>query len=237
LLAGLALPFILPRPLLPAWAVGMLLLFADGWTSRRLAPLAYVGVFPLVSLPVMAMAPGMFARYLVPILPFAAILAAVGAERLAMWAVTAEPLQGLASSRRQLLESALAVALVGALVLSLPRYSVPALHRERDHDQRQAGLWLWERDPSADKRILSVLSQVPYYAGGIHVPMPDGTPEQVAAYAQEQGVDYAVISPRKLGSRPGLASWRSGETVPSDWERIYQDEDAAGGTLFLYRLP
>jgi hypothetical protein len=128
------------------------------------------------------------------------------------------------------------VALVGVLILSLPRFSMPAYHRLQDEDQRQAGLWLREHDTSSDKRILSVLSQIPYYSGGVHVPMPNGQPEQVAAYAQAQGADYVVISPRKLGSRPALAAWQRGEAIPASWEPIYEDESASGGALLIYHI-
>jgi len=238
LMAALAAASLLPRPLLPAWAVGMVLLYAGGWTRERLAPLAFLAAFPLASLLVVAMAPGMFARYLVPVLPFLAILAAMGADRLATWGASRFMAEqpSLSPRRRDLLATAIGVALVGVLILSLPRFSMPAYHRLQDEDQRRAGHWLGDHDPSSDKRILSVLSQIPYYAGGVHVPMPDGPPEQVAAYAQARGADYAVISPRKLGSRPALAAWRSGEAIPDYWEPIYEDEGASGGALRIYRV-
>ncbi|MDH7486797.1 MAG: glycosyltransferase family 39 protein [Anaerolineae bacterium] len=235
LLAGLALAFVLPRPLLPAWAIGVVLLFGDGWTRKRLAPLAFLCAFPLVSLPVVAMAPAIFARYLVPLLPFAAIFAGLGVDRLADWAAESA-LSASAPNRRAWLRRALALALVGALLLSLPRASVATYRQEQDQDQRRAGLWLQAYDPSPAKRILSVFSQIPYYAGGIHLPMPDGTPESVAAYARAQGADYVVICPRRLNNRPGLAAWQRGERIPSTWEPIYRDDSAEGGSLIIYRV-
>lgn len=237
LLAGMALAFVLPGVLLPAWAVGMILLFADGWTWRRLVPLAYVGVFPLASLPVVALAPGMFTRYLAPLLPFIVILASLGVDRLVEWALGSQLLRTSSTRQRVVWEAALAVVMVSALLLSLPRHSVAAYQQAQGEAHRTAGLWLGSHDSSADKRIMSVFSQVPYYAEGVHVPMPDGTPEQVAAYAQARGVSYVVLTPERLSSRPGLALWQEGKAIPSDWIPIYQNEDALNGLLTIYKLP
>lgn len=237
LLAALALAFVLPWMLLPAWALGMILLFGDGWTWRRLAPLAYVGLFPLVSLPVVALAPGMFTRYLVPLLPFLAVLAGLGVHMVLEWAAGSQWLRSTSTSRRVVWQAALALALVGAVLLSLPRHSVARYQQEQGQAQREAGLWLRAYDATPDKRIMSIFSQMPYYAGGVHVPLPDGTPEHVAAYARAQAVSYVVLTPERLGSRPSLAAWRRGESIPYEWTPIYQSEDARNGLLTIYELP
>jgi 4-amino-4-deoxy-L-arabinose transferase-like glycosyltransferase len=237
MLAAMALAFVVPWVLLPAWALGMILLFGDGWTWRRLLPLAYVAVFPLALLPVVALAPGMFTRYLMPLLPFVVILAALGVDRVVEWA-SGWPLLSTSSPRRRVVwEAALAATIVGAVLLSLPRHSVAAYQQEQGQAHRSAGLWLSSYDPSPDKRIMSIFSQVPYYAEGVHVPLPDGTAEQVASYARAQDVQYLVMTPQRLGSRPGLSAWQQGEAIPSDWIPIYQSEDPLNGLLTIYELP
>ena len=80
---------------------------------------------------------------------------------------------------------------------------------------------------------MSVHSQLPFYAGGVHVPMPYAEPELVQRYAETRDVDYVVVSPRKLRSRPPLLPWTRGEAMPEGWRPVYRDADTG---LTIYRM-
>jgi len=52
-------------------------------------------------------------------------------------------------------------------------------------------------------------------------------------YARERGVDYVVISQRKLRSRPPLEPWTRGEAIPPRWHSVYRDLET---WLTIYEL-
>jgi len=91
--------------------------------------------------------------------------------------------------------------------------------------------------PGRSLRILSVHSQIPFYAGGIHVPMPNGSPAQVLNYADAARVDVIITSPRKLAARPGLQAWQEGAALPPPWQAVYRDATAVGGDLVIWEKP
>lgn len=178
-----------------------------GMTSPRAATL-YLASFSGAALLTVALVPLVYTRYLFPLLPLWCVWAGVGLE-----AVGEGPwLQTLSPTPR--LRAAFTLIVAAVLLLSLPRASTVSSRRAVDVDQQRAGVWLAQQAPARSLRILSVHSQIPFYAGGIHVPMPNGTPAQVLRYADAAQVDVIITSPRKLGGRPGLQAWREGAALP-----------------------
>ncbi len=173
-------------------------------------------------------------RYLLPVVPLAALWAGYGVDVLVDVLLGGFTFSGRAAMRAHLfLGGIITLALV-----ALHPYARPAVVHIRavpDLEQREAGLWLREQDPASDKRIMSTTSQVPFYADGIHVPMPVDDPEQIPLYAQRRGVHYVVISEVKDGNRPTRV-WLDPTAAPPQWQVIYR-----GGTpaarIIIYRIP
>lgn len=191
----------------------------------------YLGSFLGLALLTVAMVPLIYTRYLFPLWP---LLAAWAGKGLAWaeggsWAVRAIP-----SAR---VRAVLIVAAAALLLFSLPRASTISSRRAVDGDQQRAGAWLAQQMPGRSLRILSVHSQIPFYAGGIHVPMPNGSPAQVLNYADAARVDVIITSPRKLAARPGLQAWQEGAALPLPWQAVYRDTTAVGGDLVIWEKP
>ena len=201
-----------------------------GMTSPRAATL-YLASFSGAALLTVALVPLVYTRYLFPLLPLWCVWAGVGLEAVAEgpWLQTLSPTPRL--------RAAFTLIVAAVLLLSLPRASTVSSRRAVDVDQQRAGVWLAQQAPARSLRILSVHSQIPFYAGGIHVPMPNGTPAQVLRYADAAQVDVIITSPRKLGGRPGLQAWREGAALPAPWRAVYRDRAAAGGDLIIWEKP
>jgi hypothetical protein len=202
-----------------------------GWHVSTL----YLGSFLLPALIVVLLVPQVYTRYLVPLLPLGLVWAGValgGVQgRLADWLAAR---RGHDARWTPWLATAAALAVALVLLWSLPRSSSVTVRRVVDVDQQRAGTWLAQQTSRPTLRILAVHSQVPFYANGIHVPMPNGTPAQVLAYAEANDVDMIVTSARKLASRPRLADWQGGAELPSPWHVVYRDDQAEGGPLLLW---
>ncbi len=190
----------------------------------------YLGSFLGLALLTVAMVPLVYTRYLFPLWP---LLAAWAGKGLAC--VESGP--GLARAIPPRVRTVLAVAVAAALLLSLPRASTVSSRCAVDGDQQRAGAWLAQQAPGRSLRILSVHSQIPFYAGGIHVPMPNGSPAQVLNYADAARVDVIITSPRKLAARPGLQAWQEGAALPPPWQAVYRDATAVGGELVIWEKP
>lgn len=180
----------------------------------------YLGSFIGLALLTVALVPQVYTRYLFPLFPLLCVWAGVGVG------VGARGLRPHAPT--------VTVIIVCVLLLSLPRGSTVSSRRAVDVDQQRAGVWLAQQAPQGGLRILSVHSQVPFYAGGIHVPMPNGSPAQVLTYADAVQADVLITSPRKLASRPALQAWREGATLPAPWQAVYRDAEAADGELIVW---
>lgn len=202
-----------------------------GWHWSTL----YLGSFLLPALLVVLLVPQVYTRYLVPLLPLGLVWAGVALAGvqggLAAWFAAR---RGHDARWTPWLAAAAALAVALVLLWSLPRSSSVTARRAVDVDQQRAGTWLAQHASQPMPRILAVHSQVPFYAHGIHVPMPNGTPAQVLAYADANDVDVIVTSARKLASRPRLADWQGGAELPSPWRLVYRDDQAAGGPLLLW---
>jgi len=220
-----ALLFLLPGAV---WPLALLPLAAISWPGRNRQALGKVGfllAFLLPAVLVIGLVPRVYTRYLTPLVGYLALWCGIGLAAASRWA------EEMWKDRAPWVHTArlLLVLLALALVLHSIQGGVLAFRPQRvvlDLDQRHAGESLAAFDPSPDKRIMSVHSQLPYYAGGIHVPMPYATPELVQRYAEARAVDYVVVSSRKLTSRPLLESWVRGEGIPATWQPVYRDPDA-----------
>ncbi len=219
-----------------AGGIGMTLLpraRRAGWHWATL----YLGSFLLPALLVVMLVPQVYTRYLMPLLPLVLVWAGVMLGQVqraaAAWLDThLKTVRGRRAAPWLAMGATLAVTLV--LLWSLPRGSSVTVRRRVDVDQQRAGTWLAQPGRQTAPRILAVHSQVPFYARGIHVPMPNGTPAQVLAYADTQDVDVIVTSPRKLASRPRLDAWRTVAELPAPWRLVYRDDQADGGPLLLW---
>ncbi|MFZ1598335.1 MAG: glycosyltransferase family 39 protein [Anaerolineae bacterium] len=180
----------------------------------------YLGSFIGLALLTVALVPQVYTRYLFPLFPLLCVWAGVGVG------VGARGLRPHAPT--------VTVIIVCVLLLSLPRGSTVSSRRAVDVDQQRAGVWLAQQAPQGGLRILSVHSQVPFYAGAVHVPMPNGSPAQVLTYADAVQADVLITSPRKLASRPALQAWREGATLPAPWQAVYRDAEAADGELIVW---
>lgn len=196
----------------------------------------FLGSFILPALLVIMVVPQVYTRYVVPLLPLWLVWAGVALASV-QGGIIAWLVRRRGDHPRRAagwIGTAAACAIAVVLLWSLPRSSTVTARRAVDVDQQRAGVWLAQHAGQSQPRILAVHSQVPFYADGIHVPMPNGTPAQVLAYAEENAVDVIVTSPRKLAGRPRLAAWRSGAELPAPWHVVYRDEQAAGGPLLLW---
>jgi len=173
-------------------------------------------------------------RYLFPVIPLVALWAGNGVAVLADVVTMGFVLRRPAIVR---LQNTLGVLLTLMLVLSMPYTRVVLTHLRQvpDQEQQEAGIWLAQEDPSPEKRIMSKTSQVPYYAKGVHVPMPDADPAGILTYAQIRGVDYAVVSEAKDSER-SYRVWLDPARAPEGWEAVYQGGDE-GRRIVIYRLP
>jgi len=233
LLTTLLLAFVVPRALLPAVGIGWLLGFGPLLRRNGWGRLAFLGVFLLASVLIIALVPQIYTRYLMPLLLLLLVWAGAGLAAIERWA-TRWWKKETDQWRVQVLSLAVTLTVLAAVITSLPRENAVTYRRRADVDQQRAGAWLAAYDPDPNKRIMSAHSQLPYYAQGVHIPLPNGTSEQVLHYAQMRQVDYLAIEPRKLRSRPGLASWATGTRLPSPWMPIYRDPNASGGELIIY---
>jgi len=194
----------------------------DSWDARSAARAGYLLAFAMPIIAVVALVPRVYTRYLTAMVGYVAVWSGIGLSAALRWARSSWDSE--AGWKRLAMFAITLICLIlvlhsiqgGALAFRPPRAVA-------DLDQRQAGEWLAIHDSSLEKRILSVHSQLPYYAHGVHVPMPYATPELVQVYAGSQDVDYAVVSARKLTSRPLLSMWADGEDIPDDWREVYRD--------------
>ncbi len=173
-------------------------------------------------------------RYLLPVVPLAALWVAYGVDVLADVIVGGFVLSARTARRLHL---GLGLVLTLLLVVTHPyaRAALRDLGQTRDVEQREVGLWLRAHDPDPTKRIMSTTSQVPFYAEGVHVPMPVDDVERIPTYARLRNVHYVVISEVKDRNRP-TAVWLDPEQAPPEWEVIYR-QDTPGHRMVVYRVP
>ena len=225
-----ALLFLLPWMVKPLAAMALLAVSWSGWDRQSLARAGFLLAFLLPVVAVISLVPRVYSRYLTPLTGYVALWGGMGLSAGYRWA------RETWKARPRWAEAALSVLLVVtlAVVLHSIQGGVLAFRPPRgvlDLDQRSAGEWLAAHDPAPDKRIMSVHSQLPFYAGGVHVPMPYAAPVLAQHYAKTQGANYVVVSPRKLRSRLPLEPWTRGEAIPSEWQSVYRDPDA-GLTIY-----
>ena len=225
-----ALLFLLPWMVKPLAAMALLAISWRGWDRQSLARAGFLLAFLLPVVAVISLVPRVYTRYLTPLTGYVALWGGMGLSAGYRWA------RGTWKTRQRWAEAALSVLLLMALAVVLHSIQGGVLAFRPpvvvlDLDQRSAGEWLAAHDPAPDKRIMSVHSQLPFYAGGLHVPMPYATPVLAQYYAKTQGANYVVVSPRKLRSRLPLEPWTRGEAIPSEWQSVYRDPDA-GLTIY-----
>lgn len=159
-----------PAPLLALSAVGLL-----AGPGAWLAPLACLFVMPLLAAPDDVR----FAQLFVPTL---ALLAAIGAARFD------------ARRGRAVLAGAGILAAAG-LVLA---WTGPAGRRALEFDDgpmatlRAAGAWLAERSRPGDI-VVDRKAYVPFFAGLVHVQLPDDSLHTVVGWARQRGARWLVV--------------------------------------------
>ena len=220
-----ALLFLLPGVVWPLALLPLVAIAWPGWDRQALGKAGFLLAFLLPAVLVISLVPRVYTRYLTPLVGYLALWCGTGLASLSRWAgkMGKDRAAWVHAARLPLVLLVLAVVLhsIEGGVLAFRPQSVVV-----DLDQRSGGEWLAAYDPSPDKRIMSVHSQLPYYAGGIHVPTPYASPELVQRYAEARAVDYVVVSSRKISSRPLLESWLRGEDIPATWQPVYRDPDA-----------
>jgi len=173
-------------------------------------------------------------RYLLPVIPLTALWAGYGIDGVAE--IVAGAWNTSPPTARRV--HRVVVGLILMLVIGLHPYARTAWAQRtvvHDLEQEQAGLWLRTYDPRPDKRIMSTTSQVPYYANGIHVPMPVADRDLILQYAARRGVEYVVISETKDKGRP-TAYWRDSHRAPPGWELIFSNQDPQHPVILIYRI-
>jgi len=223
--------FLLPWMVKPLAAMALLAVSWSGWDRQSLARAGFLLAFLLPVVAVISLVPRVYTRYLTPLTGYVALWGGMGLSAGYRWA------REMWKARPRWAEAALSVLLVVtlAVVLHSVQGGVLVFRPPRgvlDLDQRSAGEWLAAYDPAPDKRIMSVHSQLPFYASGVHVPMPYATPVLAQHYAKMQGANYVVVSPRKLRSRPPLEPWTRGEAIPAEWQPVYHDAEVG---LIIYQ--
>lgn len=194
---------------------GLLLLLAGAiiaWFRERdrLIWLLWITLPPVAAI---ALIPRVYLRYLAALTPLFVILEAV----------TLGWLSEAHGEKRRAATGALAALLFLVAWLALPRADSTTWRQTGDQDQVTIGEWLRNYDPNPGKRIMSVHSQVPYYARGVHVPMPYGSPGDVLKFAEKRGVGYIVVSDR-LRSRPPLMVWVRDGGPGLPWRLLHEEK-------------
>ena len=226
-----ALFFLLPGLTKPLALLLLIPVCWRGWDRHSLASVGYPLVFLLPTVAVISLVPRVYTRYLTPLVGYVALWAGIGLAGTRRWAREEwADRPRWAGSAELLLSLFVVVVVVHSIQGGILAFWPPL--EAADLDQRIAGEWLAAYDASSDKRIMSVHSQLPFYAGGVHAPLPYASPELVQRYAENQDVDYVVVSARKLRSRAPLEVWTRGEGIPEAWQSIYEDRDA---DLTIYR--
>ena len=225
-----ALLFLLPWMVKPLAAMALLAISWSGWDRQSLARAGFLLAFLLPVVAVISLVPRVYTRYLTPLTGYVALWGGMGLSAGYCWA------RETWKARPRWADAALSVLLLMALAVVLHSIQGGVLAFRPpvvvlDLDQRSAGEWLAAYDPAPDKRIMSVHSQLPFYAGGVHVPMPYATPVLAQHYAKAQGANYVVVSPRKLRSRPPLEPWTQAEANPAEWQPVYRHPET-GLTIY-----
>ncbi len=217
----------------PAIWLFVLVGWASAWRRRHLAGALFALLYVAVAYLGISTILFVWTRYLFPIVPLAAIWAGAGLAWLQI-ALTDPLQQGKWASRLPVLFTG-GVALLVLASTPTSRQTWRHLLVAPDKEQRTAGLWLLEHDPNVTKKVMSKTSQIPYYSKGVHLPMPDASPNLVARYAEKIGADYVVVSAAKDGNRR-YKIWLDPATAPPTWKPVYI-AGADGQRVVIYALP
>ncbi len=173
-------------------------------------------------------------RYLLPVIPLTALWAGYGVDELAKTIAKAWRTSPRTTGRVYIIGG----GLILLFLIGLHPYTRIAWRQRtvvHDLEQEQAGLWLREHDSRPDKRIMSTTSQVPYYAAGVHVPMPVDDRHLILQYMARRHVEYVVISEAKDKGRP-TAYWLDPNHAPPGWELLFRNENPRQPAILIYHV-
>lgn len=185
---------------------------------------AYLIVLPAAYLPVLLFL--VEARIFLPLVPVAAILAALALGRFTGWLKrTGHP--RLAGSHMGLV----------LCLLSLLPYTLRPLFRTDENDiYRRAGIWIREHG-HAPARVAFPKPWIAYYAGATRAAVPTGPPAEAVRELSDRGVTHLVVDSRIVPAyRPALLPLLCGTVATGDLTPVRRMRDPLGQTLTIYRV-
>ncbi len=168
------------------------------------------------------------ARFFVPLLPVALILAGRGVELV----------QAALSKRLWFVGPGVvgASVVIIAIMTLLPFTLRPLYRSDPNVSYREAGLWLRDRAGSRP-RIMDRKPQVAFYADGEYIRTPVGSWEEVLRFGKRESVTHLVIDDRYVPeTRPELQFLLAPEFAPSGLRFASEFQSADSARVLVYEL-
>jgi 4-amino-4-deoxy-L-arabinose transferase-like glycosyltransferase len=231
--ANKVFPILIPSLLFVLIGLAM---FTSPWNNERLFREAYLMIFCIVTLVGYAAAIVQL-RYFYVLLPVFFCWMARGTFIWAGWlrgSISNGKWPRLFSTRILVTLCVLAIFLY---VLPLNFYMRPAddAWSSRAYEERDAGLWLRQHDPS-EPLIFSASFRPVFYAQGRALPPKTKDMSQILDYILSNQADYVVVSERSLKRHPYLKDLELILQRDSRFELIYEQEIRKGNRMSIYRL-
>lgn len=190
--------------------------------ESMLLAMAVVTVLALLTVKVV------YGRYYFPVLPFVVLWASAGIDTLA---------QALGHFVRARLGPALlrfgCIALIVCLAYLGLRHE-PELTETSSVYLRSVGTWMQSQQGSESKKIMSIGSVLPYYAGGTLEYLPYADATHALAYIHKTRPDFIVLDINEITRRPYGPDWIRGH-IPDSCAREIGDFAAQGPRVIVYR--
>jgi len=195
-----------------ALVVGLITLglFGRTWTPRRAR---YEGVLLAVTSGHLVLALGLHyvaPRYLLPLLPLSLLWISRGVDETARWGVrTARRAAALGRRAAGWLDPGIRGALiVGVLLLAALGVRWGSLQDESPEAlfMKDVGTWLGNYRPGP-KRIMTVITEIPYYSGGLSFGMPYAEASLALRYVRSKQPDFIVLVRDQHYLAPYLKDW------------------------------
>jgi 4-amino-4-deoxy-L-arabinose transferase-like glycosyltransferase len=223
-------PALIPIPLALVALAGFL---RGPWSRDRVSKEAYLSLFLLSTLLGYA-ASAVELRYLFPIIPVLMGWVANGISVLTTPLQSA--LQRFVGTRWAFsapgLSLVLAIILLGPFIPIYGSIFKTAEIADVPFEERAAGLWIMRNAQRTDRIVMSSHITPAFYARASHLYLPDEDLGTVIEYASRRGVDYLVISSRRLNETPDFDS-RS-ITMHPQLELLHQVKMSENHTTYVY---
>jgi hypothetical protein len=164
------------------------------WSRRRLVMEAVLVTIVAAHVFILFGMPFIDLRFVVPLLPFVIIWSSKGIDDASRWLVAtgrritksdAIPAYLLGFGTRCVLVAGFVLMAVGVIPAS-PAFS------PRELALRETGEWIQKQQ--REPRVMTVAPEVPYYAGGVFLPLPEADDSLALAYIALKAPDFVVLT-------------------------------------------